>query len=127
MISKPAFFKGANWVWMNGMIVPWKAATTHLSDHGLHYGTGVFEGLRAYQTRDGARVFRLDAHLDRLTQSAAAYSMNIPYSNEVLTNAVYKVLQANSLTGNSYIRLLCWYGSHDLTFHSYQWPVETAI
>src|SRR4051794_19251599 len=125
--TKPAFFEGANWIWMNGSIVPWEAATTHLSVHGLHYGTGVFEGIRAYQTLTGAGVFRLDAHLDRLGHSAAAYSMNIPYSLQALSEAVYETLQANSLTGNSYLRVLCWYGSHDLTLGSYKWPVETAI
>lgn len=127
MNVKPAFFEGANWIWMNGNIVPWEAATAHISVHGLHYGTGVFEGIRAYQTPTGAGIFRLDAHLDRLSHSAAAYSMNIPYSSQALSEAVYETLQANSLAGNSYIRVLCWYGSHDLMLGSYKWPVETAI
>ncbi len=64
-------FDQAQWVWKNGKCVRWQDATVHISAHALHYGTGVFEGIRCYETGDGPAVFRMDAHLDRLYDSAA--------------------------------------------------------
>ena len=72
-------FDQSKWVWMNGAFVPWADATTHVSSHALHYGSGVFEGMRCYSTDDGPAVFRLDAHLNRLYTSAQVYGLEIPF------------------------------------------------
>lgn len=124
---KPQSFTGTNWIWMNGQLVAWENATTHVSAHALHYGTGIFEGIRSYMTAQGPCIFRLDSHLNRFVESAAAYEMPLPYSQQTLSEAVCQVIKANRLQGNSYIRLLSWYGSHDLGITSRKWPVETAI
>src|SRR5215510_14681756 len=68
-------FDQTKWIWRNGEIIPWADANTHLSAHALHYGTGVFEGMRCYATDQGPAVFRLEAHLDRLYNSAAVYGL----------------------------------------------------
>ena len=75
-------FAQTEWVWMNGQAVRWQDATLHVSSHALHYGSGVFEGIRCYETDDGPALFRLDAHLDRLYASAAMYGLTIPYSQD---------------------------------------------
>ena len=126
-MMKPQFFNGTNWIWMNGQLVAWENATTHVSAHALHYGTGIFEGIRSYETAHGPCIFRLDSHLNRFVESAAAYEMPLPYSQQTLSEAVCQVIKANLLQGNSYIRLLSWYGSHDMGITSRRWPVETAI
>jgi branched-chain amino acid aminotransferase len=127
IMMKPQFFNGTNWIWMNGQLVAWDNATTHVSAHALHYGTGIFEGIRSYKTAHGPCIFRLDSHLNRFVESAAAYEMPLPYSQQTLSEAVCQVIKANLLQGNSYIRLLSWYGSHDMGITSRRWPVETAI
>jgi branched-chain amino acid aminotransferase len=63
----------SNFIWLNGTLVPWERAQVHITAHGLHYGTGVFEGMRAYDTAEGPAIFRLDAHMQRMVASAAAY------------------------------------------------------
>ena len=73
-------FEQTQWVWMDGEIVPWNDATVHVSSHALHYGTGVFEGIRCYDTEDGPAIFRADAHLKRFCASAEVYGLRIPYS-----------------------------------------------
>jgi len=80
-------FDQTNWVWMNGEVVPWNGATIHVSAHTLHYGSGVFEGMRCYETEDGPAVFRMDAHLERLASSAEAYGIQIPYSKVSIAHA----------------------------------------
>ncbi len=127
MQTKPAFFRQADWLWVNGRLVPWSEATTSIFSHALHYGSGIFEGIRAYRTEKGPGVFRLQAHLDRLFESAAAYGMELPYSPQQLREAIFEVIKANSLEGNSYIRPICWFGPHDLGLTSRKWPVETAV
>jgi branched-chain amino acid aminotransferase len=127
MQTKPAFFRQADWLWVNGRLVPWSEATTSAFSHALHYGSGVFEGIRAYQTEKGPGIFRLQAHLDRLFESAAAYGIELPYSQKQLREAVFEVLEANSLEGNAYIRPICWFGPHDLGLTSRKWPVEIAV
>src|SRR5260370_13283000 len=90
-------------IWFNGRLVPWADATVHVLAHGLHYGSGVFEGMRSYLTAEGPAVFRLDAHLDRLFQSAAAYELPIPYSIQQLSDATLDVGPVNKLE-NAYLR-----------------------
>jgi branched-chain amino acid aminotransferase len=114
------------WVWKNGELMPWETATVHVSAHGLHYGTGVFEGIRCYNTRNGPAVFRLDAHLDRMFTSAQTYGLTIPYSREQLTDAVLDVIAANQFSA-CYVRPIATYGSSSLGLHPQRCPVEVAI
>ncbi|HEY0658862.1 MAG TPA: hypothetical protein VGD05_10325, partial [Pyrinomonadaceae bacterium] len=73
-------FENIKWIWKNGEIIPWAEATVHVSAHGLHYGSGVFEGIRCYETASGPTVFRLKEHLERFYNSAGVYNFKIPYS-----------------------------------------------
>src|SRR5579862_7826679 len=88
-------FDEARWVWMNGTIVPWSGATLHVSAHTLHYGSGVFEGIRCYETIDGPAIFRLREHLQRLVDSARFYDMEIPYTAEELEDGICELTQLN--------------------------------
>ncbi len=88
-------FENVNWVWKNGEIVPWANATVHVSAHALHYGSGVFEGIRCYETDSGPAVFRLREHLERFEASANAYDFEIPYSVAELTDAVCELIERN--------------------------------
>ncbi|HXN63937.1 MAG TPA: branched-chain amino acid transaminase [Candidatus Acidoferrales bacterium] len=119
-------FKNVPWVWMNGSIVPWKDATLHVSAHALHYGSGVFEGIRCYETEDGPCIFRLREHLERLLASARFYEIEIPYSLEQLEKAICELISRNALS-SCYIRPICFRGSHDLRIHPGNCPVEVAI
>src|SRR5437879_2800334 len=104
-------FAQARWVWKNGELIPWKDATVHVSAHALHYGSGVFEGIRCYDTAEGPAVFRLDAHLDRLYDSASVYGMEIPYNRAQLAEAVREVIRGNGFR-SCYVRPICFFESH---------------
>jgi branched-chain amino acid aminotransferase len=119
-------FESTQWVWKNGACVPWEHATVHVSAHGLHYGSGVFEGIRCYEAVDGPAVFRLDAHLDRLYESAASYRMQIPYSKAQLAEAVCETISRNGFT-DCYVRPICYRGSSSLGLHPRNCPVEAVI
>ena len=119
-------FSQSKWVWKNGEIVPWEQATTHLSVHALHYGSGVFEGMRCYDTPDGPAVFRLESHLTRLYSSASVHGMKIPFSHEELTEAVCELIQRNAFD-SCYVRPICYFGSGSLSLHPGKCPVEVAI
>jgi branched-chain amino acid aminotransferase len=119
-------FEQTEWVWMNGRVVRWQEATLHVSSHALHYGSGVFEGIRCYETADGPALFRLDAHLDRLYASAELYSMAIPYSQDEMAEAICEVIDRNGFTG-CYVRPIVYYGSSSLGVHPRNCPVEIAI
>lgn len=97
-------------IWMDGELVAWEDATVHVLSHGLHYGTGVFEGIRAYETEAGPAVFRLADHMDRLVRGAAAYQLPLPYSVDELTKAAREVIAANEL-GACYIRPIVFLGT----------------
>ncbi|MEF8894601.1 aminotransferase class IV, partial [Halodesulfurarchaeum sp.] len=92
-------------IWMDGDYVDWEDATVHVLTHALHYGTGIFEGARAYDTADGTAIFRWDAHLDRLFDSAKPYELEIPFSRDELTDATLELLRRNELQ-SAYIRPL---------------------
>lgn len=111
---------------MNGQLVCWQEATLHVSAHALHYGSGVFEGIRCYATNDGPAVFRLDAHLERLFASAEVYGIRVPYSHDELTTAVSEVIQWNGFE-SCYIRPICYCGSGLLNLHPRSTPVEVAV
>ncbi|MBZ5525528.1 MAG: branched-chain amino acid transaminase [Acidobacteriia bacterium] len=119
-------FDQTQWVWTNGRCVRWPDATVHLSAHALHYGTGVFEGLRCYETANGPAVFRMEAHLDRFYASAAHYQMNIPYAHEEMATAICEIIARNQFS-NCYIRPICFFGSSSLGLHPRKCPVEVAI
>lgn len=107
-------FGKTQFIWMNGTLVPWEDAQVHITAHGLHYGTGVFEGMRAYQAAEGAAIFRLEDHMRRMRASAEAYEMTLPYSVEQLSEAAVEVVRANGLQ-NAYLRPIAFFDAH--TFH----------
>lgn len=113
-------------IWMDGELVDWKEAKVHLLSHSLHYGSGVFEGIRAYETPRGAAVFRLTDHLKRLFRSAAIYRMPIPYSLEELVEATKMVIRANGLK-SCYIRPIAFRGYGEMGLHPLGAPVNMAI
>ena len=118
-------FESIQWTWMNGAFLPWAESTVPISTHALHYGTGVFEGIRSYVVDGEPAVFRLDAHLERFYNSAATYGMRIPYRLEELAEAICGVLRRNRLT-ESYIRPIAYMGSETLGIRA-QCSTETAI
>lgn len=113
-------------IWMNGEIVPWNAAQTHVSAHALQYGTGVFEGMRSYDTAMGPAIFRLQDHMKRLHASANFYEIAIPYTVDQLSAAALEVIRANKLT-NAYLRPLAFFDSYAFSVWPKDCPVSTAI
>ena len=113
-------------IWMNGELVDWADATVHVGVHGLHYGTGVFEGIRAYETPKGPAVFRLADHMQRLHDSARLLYMDLPYSVEELRTATHDLVRANGLPA-AYIRPIAFFGYGSLGVHTRGNPVETVI
>src|SRR5215471_14793766 len=109
-------FEQTKWVWRNGEIIRWADANTHVSAHALHYGSGVFEGMRCYETIEGPAIFRMDEHLDRLYNSASVYGLEIPFTRAELSDAVCEVIQLNEFN-SCYVRPLCYYGSSSLGVH----------
>jgi branched-chain amino acid aminotransferase len=101
-------------IWYDGKLVPWRDATTHVLTHSLHYGMGIFEGLRAYKTDAGkTAIFRLDAHTDRLFNSARIFQMQMPFDKATINEAHKEVLRANKLE-TGYLRPLAFYGSEKM-------------
>ena len=98
-------FAGTGKIWMNGKLVEWKDANIHIASHVIHYGSGVFEGARVYDTPKGSAILRLDAHMKRLLASAKIYRMDSPYTQEQLERAVIETVQANGFKA-CYIRPL---------------------
>jgi branched-chain amino acid aminotransferase len=121
----PPFTK-AQFIWMNGSMMPWDAANVHVTAHALQYGTGVFEGMRSYDTPDGAAIFRLDAHMNRLAASAQAYEITLPYSIDQLSEASLEVVRVNGLE-NAYLRPLAFFDSYSFSVWPKDCPVTVAI
>jgi branched-chain amino acid aminotransferase len=115
-----------DWIWLNGEFVPWKEARVHVLTHALHYGSGVFEGIRAYATSKGTAVFRLTDHLERLVQSAKIYRMDIPYSVGELATATRELIRKNGLE-SCYIRPIVYRGYGEMGLFPLKCPVEVAI
>jgi branched-chain amino acid aminotransferase len=113
-------------IWMNGELVDWADAKVHVGVHGLHYGSGVFEGVRCYDTPKGPAVFRLDEHLQRLHNSAKLLYMDIPYSVDDLRAACNELIGTNGLP-ECYIRPIAFYGYGELGVAARGNPVETVI
>ncbi len=114
------------WIWYDGKMVPWRDATTHVLTHTLHYGMGVFEGVRAYKTPEGPAIFRLRDHTDRLFRSAQIFGMKIPYTKEVLDAAQLACVRDNKLE-SCYLRPLVFYGSEAMGVAAKSNPVRVAI
>ena len=113
-------------IWMNGDLVDWHDATVHVLTHALHYGSSVFEGIRAYETDQGPAVFRLDDHLARLERSAAMYYMPVPYSRDEMRTAIHDVIAANGLS-SCYIRPIVWRGYGTMGLYPMEAPVDVAV
>jgi branched-chain amino acid aminotransferase len=113
-------------IWMNGELVDWADARVHVGVHGLHYGSGVFEGIRCYDTPKGPAVFRLADHMQRLHNSARLINMELPYEVDDLTAACHELLGANGLP-ECYIRPIAFYGYGQLGVSARGNPVEVVI
>jgi branched-chain amino acid aminotransferase len=116
----------ADLIWHNGELVAWEDAKVHVLTHGLHYGTGVFEGLRAYETTRGTAIFRHQDHLDRLFKSAQLYYMPIPYTREELRQATHELLIANGLR-ECYIRPIVFRGYGTMGLLPLEAPVDVSV
>jgi branched-chain amino acid aminotransferase len=113
-------------IWMNGELVDWGDAKVHVGAHGLHYGSGVFEGIRCYDTDDGPAVFRLGDHLERLHQSARLLHMELPYPVDELRRACHELIGENGLS-ECYLRPIAFYGYGELGVHPGTNPVDVVI
>ncbi|TMK78846.1 MAG: branched-chain amino acid transaminase [Actinobacteria bacterium] len=113
-------------IWMDGKLVPWDEAKIHVLTHSLHYGSGVFEGIRAYETRKGPAVFRLTDHIARLYRSAKIYTIEIPYTPEELIEATKETVRASGLPA-CYIRPLVYLGYGEMGLNPLLSPVNVSI
>lgn len=113
-------------IWMNGELVDWADAKIHVGAHGLHYGSGVFEGIRCYETDAGPAVFRLTDHLERLHRSAQLLHMEIPYSVAELRAASHELIGVNGLS-ECYLRPIAFYGYGELGVHPGTNPVDVVL
>ena len=113
-------------IWMNGELVPWDQANVHILTHSLHYGTAVFEGVRAYETADGPAVFRLREHMERLHASARIVMMDLPYTVDELCEAVKLTVRASGLP-SCYIRPIAYYGYGEMGLNTLPCEVSVAI
>jgi branched-chain amino acid aminotransferase len=114
------------WIWMNGEFVPWDDAKVHVLSHGLHYGTGVFEGIRAYETERGPAIFRHRDHLDRLHRSAELYYLELPFSSDQLRAATHELIRRNGLR-SCYIRPIAFRGYGEMGLYAKQAPIDVLI
>ena len=121
-------FPGTGKIWMNGKLVDWKDANIHVASHVVHYGSGVFEGARCYETKQGPACFRLDAHMRRLIDSARIYRMDkdLKFDQATLTDAVIDLIKVNKFQ-SCYIRPLIYRGYSQLGVNPDGCPVDVAI
>ena len=126
MTDRPEMYEGVDSIWMDGEFVDFDDAEIHVLTHGLHYGTGVFEGVRCYETVDGPAVFRWEEHLERLYNSAKPYDIEIPFDPEELTDATVKLIDREDLQ-SCYIRPIAFYGYGPLGLNPANSPVRVAI
>jgi branched-chain amino acid aminotransferase len=113
-------------IWMNGELIPWDEARIHVLTHSLHYGMGVFEGVRAYETAEGPAVFRLTEHIRRLHNSARILMMDLPYTVEELVQATRDVVRSTGLP-SCYIRPIAYYGYGEMGLNTLPCTVDVAI
>ncbi len=113
-------------IWFDGEMVPWREAQVHVLTHTLHYGLGVFEGVRAYEAEQGTAIFRLHAHTDRLFDSAKILGMSIPFDKQTLLDAQKAVVRDNNLK-SAYLRPMCFYGSEGMGIRADNLKVHTIV
>ncbi|MGH8595321.1 MAG: branched-chain amino acid transaminase [Gammaproteobacteria bacterium] len=113
-------------IWMDGNLVPWRDATTHVLTHSLHYATAAFEGIRAYQTTQGTAIFRLDEHIQRLFDTTHILSMVMPYDRPTIRQACIDCVRLNKLD-SAYVRPLAYYGSEGMGLHASNLSVHVAV
>jgi branched-chain amino acid aminotransferase len=116
----------AELIWQSGEFVPWDEAKTHVLSHGLHYGSGVFEGIRCYDTERGPAIFRHQDHLDRLVKSAELYYLELPYDRDEIAAATRELIRRNGLR-SCYIRPLAYRGYGNLGLYATDAPIELVI
>jgi branched-chain amino acid aminotransferase len=121
-----AGFTKTDSIWMNGRLVSWNDAQVHVTAHALQYGTGVFEGMRSYDTPEGPAIFRLEPHMRRFIESAKFYELEIPYTLDQLSAASLEVIRANRLE-NAYLRPLAFFDSHTFSVWPKDCPVSVAV
>ena len=114
------------WIWFDGQMVPWRDAKVHVLTHTMHYGLGVFEGVRAYRTETGTAIFRLEDHTRRLLRSAHILGMKIPYDEETLNQAQQNVVRENQLE-SAYIRPIAFYGSEGMGIRADSLSTHVAV
>ena len=113
-------------IWMNGKLVDWADAQVHVLTHTLHYGTGVFEGIRAYETANGPAIFRLTEHIERLFNSAKILMMDMPYTVEEIVNATKETVRSTGLP-SCYVRPIAYYGYGEMGLNTLPCKVDVAI
>ena len=118
--------KKSEFIWLDGELVEWDNANVSVMTHTLHYGTGVFEGMRATETEKGTSVQFLDDHVDRLYRSAEAYNLEIPFNKNVISNAIKEIVKVNKLK-SAYIRPLVFFGDGEMGLLPQDIPVRVAI
>ncbi|MFH0955446.1 MAG: branched-chain amino acid transaminase [Candidatus Micrarchaeota archaeon] len=118
--------KTARFIWLDGRLVPWKNAQVHFLTHALHYGTGIFEGIRCYSGKPNPMVFRLDEHLKRLEQSANTFGIKLPYPVSKIKQAIVQTVKKNKLR-QCYIRPLIYYGYGEMGLNPLSNPVQMGI
>jgi branched-chain amino acid aminotransferase len=116
----------SEWIWMNGEFVAWDDAKVHVLSHGLHYGTGVFEGIRAYDTERGTAIFRHREHLERLEKSAELYYLELPYPADELREATHELIRRNGLR-SCYIRPIAYRGYGEMGLYARSAPIDVMI
>ena len=119
--------KTAKYIWMNGEFVKWENANIHVASHTLHYGNGVFEGIRAYKSQKGLAIYKLKKHVKRLLDSAKITLIDSPYSQKEVEKAIIKLLKKNKFTNNTYIRPIIYYGDGNLGILPSECKAQLAI
>ncbi|MBW4077422.1 MAG: branched-chain amino acid transaminase [Acidobacteria bacterium] len=114
-------------IWMDGALVDWESATTHVLSHTLHYGTGAFEGIRAYKTPNGVAIFRLREHMQRLLNSCKILMIEVPFTLDELCDAALEVVRVNELDEGCYMRPLVYLGYGEMGIYPLSSPVNVAI
>ena len=113
-------------IWYNNKIINWQDAKTHVMSHAIHYGSGVFEGLKCYNTEKGPAIFRLNEHISRLYESASVYNIKIPFEEKIIRQACVDVVKKNNLK-DCYIRPIAFYGYDTLGVNPKNCPVNVAV
>jgi branched-chain amino acid aminotransferase len=116
----------SEWIWMDGEFVAWDDAQVHVLSHGLHYGTGVFEGIRCYETDSGPAIFRHKEHLQRLANSGEMYYLPLPYSIEEIRQATHELIRRNGLR-SCYVRPIAFRGYGEMGLYAQSAPINVAV